>query len=157
MLAALALAAALAGPTVDLPDLFRRQLERIDPRTTVPILLPQTMPDKFGHYFPAGSASERRWHLELGGAPGCNGATACFIADFRGRDGGRPSGSIKIDFARGRTGRYEPIRCGASCSPPSISWRERGSTYTIATKAGGRRTLVRMANSAIRHGPRHHD
>jgi hypothetical protein len=155
MLAALVLAAALAGTTVDLPDIFHDQIERIDPRTTVPILLPQTMPDVAPGYFPAGSAREHRWHLELGAAPNCNGATACFIADFRGRAGGRPSGSVKVDLARGRNGRFEPVHCGASCAPASVSWRERGSTYVFAAKVG-RRALIRMANSAIRHGPRHH-
>ena len=41
MLRILALSAALAGPTVDLPQLFADELERIGPKTDVPILLPQ--------------------------------------------------------------------------------------------------------------------
>jgi hypothetical protein len=156
MLRILALSAALAGPTIDLPELFGDQLERIEPKTAVPILLPQRMPDLFDEYFPTGFGRERRWGLQIGAAPDCGGATACFVADFSGREGGRPFGPRKVELARGRTGRFKPLSCGASCSPPSISWRERGSTYSIQAKVGGRRALVRMANSAIRHGPRQH-
>jgi hypothetical protein len=45
------------------------------------------------------------------------------------------------------------LTCGASCSPPSIEWRERGATFSIQAKVRGRR-LVEMANSAIRNGAR---
>jgi len=41
----------------------------------------------------------------------------------------------------------------ASCSPPSIEWRERHALYSIQAKVA-KRELVRMANSAIRNGPR---
>ena len=54
---------------------------------------------------------------------------------------------------KGRKGRYIPLSCGASCSPPSVVWKERGVVYEISTDAT-RAQLVRMANSAIRTGPR---
>ena len=54
---------------------------------------------------------------------------------------------------RGRNGRFHPLSCGASCSPASIEWRERGALYSIQAKVA-RRELVRMASSAIRNGPR---
>jgi hypothetical protein len=154
MLRILALAAAFAGPTIDLPDLFAEQLPRVKEKTTVPVLLPQRMPDLFDEYFPTGSARERRWDLDIGAAPNCGGSTACFVADINARKGGTPFGRRKVELARGRHGRFQPLSCGASCSPPSISWRERGATYDIQAKVGGRRALIRMANSAIRHGPR---
>ena len=63
-----------------------------------------------------------------------------------------------MTLAKGRQGRYQPLSCGASCSPPSISWKERGVTYTIQAKVVGKQTdralLVKMANEAIRQGPR---
>ena len=154
MLHILALSAALAGPTIDLPDLFADQLPRVKERTTVPLLLPQRMPDEFDEYFPTGSGRTNRWSLEIGAESDCGGATACFVADFSAREGGTPFGRRKVDLARGRHGRFQPLSCGGSCSPPSISWRERGATYDIQAKVAGRRALVRMANSAIRHGPR---
>jgi hypothetical protein len=91
--------------------------------------------------------------------PNCGGATACFIASFQAHRGGaRPFGARRVRLARGRTGRFTPLSCGASCAPPRIEWRERGATYSIQANVGTRRTerriLVRMANSAIRNGPR---
>ena len=158
MLRILALTAALAAPTVDLPQLFDSELDRIGPKTSVPILLPQTMPDEFDDYFPTGFGRERRWGLQLGAVKGCGGANACFIASFSGRKGGKPFGQRKVKLARGRVGRFQPLSCGGSCSPPSIEWKERGATYLIqakvATEATELRVFKRMANSAIRNGPR---
>ena len=55
----------------------------------------------------------------------------------------------------GRAGRYHRSRCGANCSFPRIEWRERKTLYTIEYKeSSGRRNMVRLANSAIRKGPR---
>ena len=106
----------------------------------------------------SGFGRTRGWGLQLGAAPRCGGASACFIATFSGRERGRPFGPQRIELARGRTGRFKPLSCGASCSPPSIEWKERGATFRIqarlGTEATERRILKRMANSAIRRGPR---
>ncbi len=58
-----------------------------------------------------------------------------------------------LTLANGRKGRYLPMSCGASCSPPSVVWKERGVVYEISADAT-RAQLVRMANSAIKRGPR---
>jgi hypothetical protein len=65
-----------------------------------------------------------------------------------------PFGRTAVRLANGRRGRFTPLSCGASCSPPQIQWRERGATYAIQADVGTPRTLVRMANEAIRSGPR---
>jgi hypothetical protein len=153
MLRILALSAALAGPSIDLPDLFADQLPKLKERSAVPILLPQRMPDQFDDYFPTGFGKPRRWGLQVGAVENCGGATACFIASFSARERGRPFGPRRVALARGRTGRFKPLTCGASCAPPTIEWRERGATYRIEAKFRGRR-LIKMANSAIRNGPR---
>jgi hypothetical protein len=161
MLRLLALSAALAGATVqvDLPELFADELARVSARTDVPVLLPQRMPvDEDLERHTSGFGGERRWGLQLASAPDCGGATACFTASFAGRRGGRPFGRRTVRLAGGRTGRFTPLSCGASCAPPRIEWRMRGATYSIQAVVGTRRTerriLVRMANSAIRNGPR---
>ena len=158
MLRILAITAALAAPTVDLPELFDAQLDRIKPKTDVPVLLPQSMPDEFDEYHASGFGRTRRWGLQLGAVKGCGGANACFIASFSGRKGGKPFGERRVKLARGRVGRFQPLSCGASCSPPSIEWKERGATYSIQAKVGTQatelRVFKRMANSAIRRGPR---
>jgi hypothetical protein len=63
-----------------------------------------------------------------------------------------------VRLSNGRRGLFTPTRCGASCAPPQIQWRERGHTYTIqarvGTQATEKREIVRLANSAIISGPR---
>ena len=147
------LAPAANAREIDVPQRFAVQLDRAATQTTVPILLPQTMRSDFRRFFPEGRATADAWRFDLAAAPDCNQATACFIAEFKGVDGGRPSGRRTIRLSRGRTGYYRPLSCGASCSPPSIEWRERRARYSIQAKVG-KRELVRMANSAIRTGPR---
>jgi hypothetical protein len=152
--------AATARPAkdVNLLRLLADEIREAKAHTPVPILLPDAMPSAFRRHYPEGRASAAGWTFRIGAVRGCGGASACFIAEFRGRDGGKPTNRRSLRLARGRTGWFRPLRCGASCSPPSIQWRERRSLFTIRAKVGTkdteRRLLVRMANSAIRRGPR---
>ena len=68
----------------------------------------------------------------------------------QGREALRPR---KATLANGRKGRFNPLSCGGSCSPPSVTWKERGVVYEIQADTT-RARLVRMANDAIRRGPR---
>ena len=158
MLQLLAVTAALAAQNVDLPKLFAKDLPKVKARSEVPVLLPQVLTTEAEEVFPSHVARTHRWELQIGAVRGCGGATACFVADFAGTEGGRPRGARRVKLARGRAGRFTPLRCGASCAPPRIEWRERGATFRIEARVGNqdteRRMLVRMANSAIRHGPR---
>jgi hypothetical protein len=55
------------------------------------------------------------------------------------------------------TGYYKPLTCGASCSAPTIQWRQNGALYEIQAKETGKRakrTMIGLANSAIRFGRR---
>jgi len=155
MLAALALLAAIHP--VDLPRTFAPVLAEVEDRTEVAVLLPDSMPTEHRKVFPSGDGRRRSWSLSLASRRSC-GADACFVASFTASVRGRPFGTRRVKLARGRTGRFRPLSCGASCSPPEISWRERGALYSIqadvGTKNTERRILVRMANSAIRSGPR---
>ena len=153
LLAAAAPAASGATRSVDLPRLFATQLERARVQTEVPLLLPQTMTSGFRRLYPEGRARPNAWRFDIGAARDCNQATACFVAEFKAVRDGRPSGRRTIRLNRGRTGYYRPLSCGASCAPPSIEWRERHALYSIEAKVT-KRELVRMANSAIRNGPR---
>ena len=161
MLQLVAVTAALAGAAVqvELPELFADELPRIKARTQVAVLLPEQMPSDFDQHVPSGFGGPRQWGLQIASRPDCGGAGACFVASFTGRRGGPgPFGRRTVKLADGRTGRFTPLSCGASCSPPQIEWRERGATYGIQADVGTRRTerriLVRMANEAIRSGPR---
>ena len=153
LVAVLPPAAAGATRSIDLPQLFATQLERAHAQTEVPILLPQTMRSDFAHHFPEGRARPGAWRFDVDAARNCHQATACFVAEFRAVRGRSPSAPRTVRLARGRTGYYRPLACGASCSPPSVEWRERHALYSIQAKVA-KRELVRMANSAIRNGPR---
>jgi hypothetical protein len=159
MLAPLLAALALTGAhDADLNALFARALPRVKAKTQIAVLLPDAMPTDIDPLYPDAFATRRSYEFDLGGAPDCGGATACFEAEFSGIKGGTPFGMRRVSLARGRHGRFKPLTCGASCSPPSVSWKERGATYTIQANVGNRRTerriLVKMANEAIRRGPR---
>jgi len=153
LLALLAPSAGGATRSIDLPRLFATQLERAHAQTQVPILLPQTMNSDFRRHYPEGRARPGAWRFDIGAARNCHQATACFVAEFTAVRDGKPSGRRTVRLARGRTGYYQPLSCGASCSPPSVEWRERHARYSIQAKVS-ERELLRMANSAIRNGPR---
>jgi hypothetical protein len=156
----LVLAAPAAARTVDhdLPAAFADVLPGVSAKTHVPVLLPNSMPYDDVDLFASGSGRRRAWSLSLAAAPECGGATACFVASFSARKGARPHGQRKVRLRGGRTGWFQPLSCGASCAPPSMSWRQHGAAYVIQANVGTqgteRRILVRMANSAIRAGRR---
>src|SRR3954447_9577929 len=151
------LAAALTAVAL-LPGLLTSTVDTVKPQTPLPILLPDNFYSDFDALYPSGTGARRSYSIGLAAAPDCGGANACFAADFSARKGGNPFGRGKATLAKGRRGRYQPLSCGASCSPPSISWKERGVTYSIQANVAGkpsdRQLLVKMANEAIRRGPR---
>ena len=130
----------------------------MEAKTRIPVLMPDAMPTELDRLFASSSATKKRYFLDLAGAPHCGNATACFEGEIRGEKGGTPFGPKRVALARGRHGHFKPLTCGGSCSPPSIAWKERGVTYTIQANVGNknteRRILVKMANEAIRRGPR---
>jgi hypothetical protein len=159
MIAPLLATLALASPPADLNALFATELPQVKAKTQLAILLPDAMPTVPERLYPSAYGKRREYGFAVGAAPDCGGATACFVADFSAMKGGRPFGRGTAKLIKGRHGRYQPLSCGASCSPPSISWHERGATYSIQANVGdeqrsARRILVRMANEAIAHGPR---
>jgi hypothetical protein len=159
MLAPLLATLALTGVhDADLNALFADALPQVKAKTRIAVLLPDTMPTDARQLYAEHWETRGTYTLSLADIPDCGEATACFEAEFRGEKGGTPSGLKRVALARGRHGRFKPLSCSASCSPPSISWRERGATYTIQAnvvgKGGDRRILTKMANQAIRRGPR---
>jgi hypothetical protein len=158
--ALLAAPPALAAP-VDVPAALGPTLARVDARTPLAILLPDTLELDFdGTVHASGAGSARRWSLSLAGAPNCGGATACFLASFTAERGGTPAFRTRVRLRGGIPGWFKPLSCGASCSPPVLQYRRRGVLYEISanvpdrTNAAARRRLVAAANAALRVGPR---
>ena len=141
-----------------LPGLLTPTVAEVKEQTPLPILAPDNFYSDFDELYPYGGGSEKEYSMGVAAAPDCGGANACFAADFRAQQGGKPFGKGQVTLAKGRHGRFQPLSCGGSCSPPSISWKERGVTYTIQAKVVGKQTdrqlLAKMANEAIRKGPR---
>ena len=162
-LALLAVPAAAAAPEVaivdhDVPAELAPVLGKVKAGTDVPVLLPDVLPYEDVELFPEGSGRRKAWRMNLGSIKGCHNATVCFVASFSARRGAKPSGATKVTLRGERTGWFTPLRCGASCSPPTIAWRQHRSAYAIQARVGikksERRILVRMANQAIRAGRR---
>ncbi len=151
-------APAASERSFDLPTLFDAQVRSIKQQTTVPVLLPQTLRVDARRLHPSGGAGRAGWDLQLGSVARCGGATACFVASFTAQRNERPHFRQRVRLRGGRTGYFKPLTCGASCSPPIIEWRRKSVLYAIQARVGSARTerreLVRLANSAIRRGPR---
>ena len=157
----LAVAPGASARTYDVRASLGAELSRVAATTTIPVRLPATLPLDFdGEVFARGTAAAHTWTLALDGAADCGGANACFLAQMSGEHGGRPAFRRKVRLTRGITGRYKPLSCGGSCSPPMIQWVQRGVLFSIQAKVSSagaarqRAAMVRAANSAIRARPR---
>jgi hypothetical protein len=152
------LASLAAASIALLPGLLTGTVTDVKQQTPLPILLPDNFYSDFDELYPYGGGDKKTYDVGVSAAPDCGGANACFAAGFSAAKGGKPFGRGKVTLTKGRHGRYQPLSCGGSCSPPSISWKERGVTYTIQAKVVGKQSdralLVKMANEAIRQGPR---
>lgn len=159
LLAALALLLVLVpvaeARTYAVPTVLAEQIPKAV-ESGAPVLLPASINlDYDGKAYP--EVETRRGHYELGiaGAADCGGANACFLARFAGDRGAKLGARTNVALAGGLRGVYRAESCGASCSPPSISWLRKGVRYEIQAKAlGGKAAFVRWANSAIRAGAR---
>jgi hypothetical protein len=150
--------AGASAKTIDVPDLFANVLPQVKAKTTLPVLLPQRYRSDALKNFASGVGRKKSYALSIGAVKNCGGATACFVAEFAARKGAKPTFKKTVKLAHGHTGHFKPLTCGASCSPPMLEWRQGGVLYWIQAHAGSasqeKKRLVRMANSAIRHGAR---
>jgi hypothetical protein len=158
LLALLAPSSASAAPyAFDIPELVGKPLKAVKQATSIPVLLPSRLTTEHRKLFSAGEGRANRYEFEIGAVRNCRSATACFVADFRARRGGKASGKT-VKLAQGTTGYFHPTSCGASCASPGIEWVTDGVWYSIEAKLGTKQTerkiLTRLANSAIRNGAR---
>jgi hypothetical protein len=166
LVVAAALASLLAVPAfastagnANVIDAFGRQIQAVDRKTTVPVLLPSTLPfaGKVPKLYPSSSATKNAYALVLAGAANCGGANACFLASFEGKRGGKLPGRSNLKLAGGQPAFYKGITCGASCSPATLWFLYHGVLYTWQHKDPPKNTksvLARLAAQAISAGPR---
>ena len=150
-------AASAASFVYDVPQLVKRPLIAVNKGSDLPVLLPSRLTTEHRKLFSSGMGSKNRYEFEIGAVRNCHSATACFVADFRARRGGKPSGK-KVKLAKGTTGYFHPTSCGASCASPGMEWVQHGVWYSIEAKLGTqkseRKILTRLSNSAIKNGAR---
>jgi hypothetical protein len=152
-------ALAASSGNVNVPVKFAKLLPKVKQKSGLSVRLPSTVhvfvkPSKT---FAAASSTKKSYFLELDAAKSCHGANVCFLASFAGTRGGTPAFKRTVSLTHGITGYFKPITCGASCSPAFIQWKENGVLYEIESKGVGKnekRSMVKLANSAIRGGAR---
>jgi hypothetical protein len=151
--------AATAGGSANVIDAFGRQIAIVDKKTTVPVLLPSKLPfaAKVPKLYPTGSATKNSYSLVFSGSTNCGGANACFLASFEGKRGGKLPGKANLKLAGGQPAFYKGITCGASCSPATLWFVNKGVLYTWQHKDPPKNTktvLAKLAAQAIAAGPR---
>ncbi|MGD0387028.1 MAG: hypothetical protein ABSB73_12960 [Solirubrobacteraceae bacterium] len=155
--ASLALATPLLAATtttVDLPAKLAPEIARAK-TGRVAVLIPSTIRADVAasHLYASGGATAHGYDIQLAYAPACNDATACFFAEFQSGPQTLLAGTA-VALAHAITGTYAPIRCGASCGPAAVQWRERGVLYSVQYVLGGRASMTALADSAIDAGAR---
>jgi hypothetical protein len=155
-------AAAIAAPSANAIyplQAVRSVLPKVKSQTKVAILLPARLatagrPPKL---YATGAGAGATWDLELGGAPNCGGANACFIASFEGKRGGTLPRRSNLRLANDDPAVYHPISCGASCAPATLWFVHEGVLYTWQLKdapKNAKTMLKKAAEAAIAAGPR---
>ena len=147
---------AFAASSMSVPSKLSSVLPKVRSRSGVAVRLPSRVPVDAGTprvYGAIEQVSKGRYHLSLGYGRGCHESTACFLAAFFGRRDAGLTLKRNVSLARGITGRFRGISCGASCSPAEVQWKQGGVAYAIQFK-GSKSRLIALANSAIRGGAR---
>lgn len=159
-------AAAPAVAATPVAPALKTTLTKLKAKTKLPVLLPSTFPvSPYGKrpFYPRIVTDAKSWSVDMGLVPDCNGANVC-SAGYLGatKTPKLPSsadGRYKVKL-HGVTGRYQPLSCGASCSPPAITFRSAGVNVTYQLKLDhkkgetDRSLLTRLANEALDAGPR---
>jgi hypothetical protein len=147
---------AFAASSVSAPSKLSSVLPKVRSKSGIAVRLPSRVPVDAGTPTVHGAieqVSRGQYHLSLGYGRGCHESTACFLAAFFGKRGAGLDIERKVSLARGITGRFRPITCGASCSAAEIQWKQGRVAYAIQYK-GSKSKMIALANSAIRGGAR---
>jgi hypothetical protein len=155
-ISALVAAPAVAG-SVALPAVFAKQINKVNAAPHAPaVLLPGSMSLDVRHAYPTGGPSGSSYDLEIGAVKNCNGADACFVADFQAHKGGKVFGRTVTVHGASKAG-FVGLSCGASCSPPQVDFVVGGVLYSIQANTGrhnARSELISAAQAAISAGSR---
>lgn len=143
---------------------FRALLPKLKGDTKVAVLLPGELPPALAKQtiYASGGGDANGYEIKLSSRPDC-GANSCFIGLLEARRGEQPSFKREVRLAGGVTGRYQPLTCGGSCSPPVVEWVSEGVLYRVQLDVQWRtklspeeeeRLMIAVADSAIKAGAR---
>lgn len=143
--------------TVD--PVFSGILSKLRSSTSVPVLLPASMPELYASY-PSLYASisqsvtnTNAYEVLLDDQQNCNHASACAVASFLGEVSSydsAPLGTTKVTLSKSTQGYFTPGRCGSSCGRSRIDWIS--GSYRYAVFVGFEHVpleSVKLANSMI--------
>lgn len=127
-------------------------------KVTIPLRLPSKFPNgKLAIYadVDASSTGTYSYLVNIGYAKHCYGAGACRLAAVTGGPVidtptifDYPHGK-HIMLHGGRPALYFPYTCGANCGDSVVVWQDDGVVYTVSLKAGSKKDVTALANSAL--------
>jgi hypothetical protein len=137
--------------------IFSDMIPTLLQKTLVPLRLPEYVPYSDDKETPLYSilevAEPENYSIQLAWLPDCEGGNACHVG-YVGGTKKPPNRSeeteVPVTLSGGIKGSFVDSDCsGTHCDDASLYWTEGGYYYGISLKAGNKKTLVRMANSAI--------
>jgi len=136
--------------------IFNEMLPLLVKKTSVPPRLPEYVPDSDDKETPLYSilevAEPERYSIQLAWIKDCAGGNACHVGYIGGSKTPFPpedKPKVPVTLTGGIKASFTDSDCGAHCDDASIEWAEGAYYYGISLKEGDKKTLIRMANSAI--------
>ena len=129
-------------------------------KTTIPIFLPSEVPFSTNKLYYQNKAEKNNYIVEMSLGIKCGGA--CYVGNISAERGGKIK-EPPTTFRRGTE--YKNITlanqtagiffqgCGAYCIA-IVEWEYQGVLYRVNMKNGKEANLIKIANSAIKAGPR---
>ncbi len=149
---------AIAQSPQPVAPLLQEVLPQLRQMTQLPILLPSELPPTTEQLYVAGTAEESSYNIGIGYTPDCSGSY-CFVGSFIASTESFGQDGNPITLANGIRGYYLETTC-SNCGDSSLSWEQNGVSYLIRYKVPAQTSkqvlegMMRMANSAIKAGPR---
>jgi hypothetical protein len=139
--------------------IFNEMLSVLFQKSSIPIRLPEYVPysdDKETTLYAILEVTEpERYSIQSASLKDCEGGNACHVGYIGGSKTPFPpedKPGVPVRLTGGIKGTFIDFDCGAHCDDASLNWTEGGYYYGISLKAGDKKTLIRMANSAIAAG-----
>ncbi|GJD16387.1 hypothetical protein RIVM261_013430 [Rivularia sp. IAM M-261] len=133
-------------------------LSELRQNTDLPILLPAKLPSDSEQLYVQQFADKSSYSVEIGYTPECSGS-ACFVGSFSASRESYGQEGDTITLAKGIKGYFLEVTC-SHCGDSSLTWKQNGVSYQIRykvqveTRKQVLNEMLRMANSAIKAGPR---